>query len=529
MTNQELGHLFGLFRSTILSDLSDNGIPSSVVGSLLNWFDPAKPEYLTHVSAWKELLARGACFEADVPRVLLEWKVVRQTSYHTLIFEDKVSWKVLYVNLIANLFYKAHCPPRQETDWESVKLRLSSPPELSLTHRDIRRLRNTVRCLDDCPDVDGLGSYGPGITCDGLSSFERWNREGNIPPVPPNWYRWNMRDDYTPRVDSEIRYTRIAEVPKTLKSNRIISSEPAQSMFAQKAVASWMDHRFMRFFSNHVTLHDQSFHNRYLRDPEYRTIDLSDASDYVSCDLVSRVLPALWPLLASIRSTHALFPDGELVPLRTFAPMGSGLCFPILTAVNLAICNVACHRPFSVYGDDVIAHRDDIVSVMEWQAACGLRLNQAKTCLASPFRESCGVEMFDDLEVTPLYIRERIDLTDWKKAEELVEAFLYRYSMPSTAALVARIISGGKPPRLRANPAYQRREVLVPVYIRVDRERKLDGYAGLRKWYLTRNETRPDQESLVIAGKGRLKRVCRYRPETDYPTLLHLLGTQMPL
>lgn len=523
MTNEELGHLFGLFRHWILADLSAQGYPTSFVGSILNWFNPTTESYLQHVDEWKQLLARGAAYLSDVPRSLVDNKVASVTPYHTVILNEDAANAVRQVHAIASLFYKSHCPARRETDWDDVKRRLSAPPELSLTQRDMRRLRAAVERLDVCPDVDGLGSYGPGITADGFSPFDRWNREGWIPPVPPNWYRWSARDRYEPRVNFGMRITRIAEVPKSLKSNRVISSEPAQSMFAQKCVWGYLDRALMRYFNKYVSLHDQERHNTLLDDPDYRTIDLSDASDYVRCDLVRMLLPTLWPLLASVRSTHACFPDGELVELSTFAPMGSGVCFPILTIVNLAIGLAVCKHPFSVYGDDGIFHKDDILAVTEMQIACGLKVNQGKTCYLGTFRESCGKELFGSTDITPVYIRDPIPFTDWSKLNEMLEKF-ERLGWFSSAEGVVRLVAKAFPPRYRVNPRYQRHEILVPVTIRCDREKHLDGYAGLRKWYLTRQPCHAEPESKVISVKGKVKRVCRYRALSDYPKLVEYLG-----
>jgi hypothetical protein len=523
MTDQELSHLFGLFRTTILEDTTSLGYPSSVIGACLNWYSPDNPEYLDHVDLWKQLLARGAGYPDDVPAALIQYGLVKRSPYGSVYINDEDVKTLRQVHAIVNLFYKSHCSARRATDWDSVKSRLSNPPELSLTKKDVRRLRAVLRPLDVLPPLEGFGSYGPGITAEGFSPYDRWMRSGRIPPVPPNWYRWNARDEIELSVADDFRITRIAEVPKTLKSNRVISSEPAQSMFAQKVVWRHLDMLFEKYYGKYVSLHDQERHNTLLDDPDYRSVDLSDASDYVSCDLVSLVLPTLWPLLASVRSTHSLFPDGSLVQLRTFAPMGSGVCFPVLTAINLAIGLVVCKHPFSIYGDDGIFHKDDIIRVTEMQIACGLKVNQGKTCYLGTFRESCGKELYGRTDITPVYIRESLKSTDWSKLNELVEKF-NSLGWYSTARLAASFATYYKPLRYRWNPRLQRIEVLAPIYIRVDRDKALDGYAGLRKWILTRVPERSESESKVIKVKGRLKLVHRFRWIADYPDLLECLN-----
>lgn len=518
MTNSELSHLVGLFRPTLVRDLVAQGFPSSVAGAILNWFDPRKDDYLEHVSLWREFLCRGACCHGDIPKQLLEIGVVKETVYHTLVLDPEMDGTTRLIHACALLFYKSHAPARQEMDIDSVSLRLSSPPDVSLTRSDIRRLRHALRHVDVMPDYEALGCYGPGSTAESYTNFERWNRKGLIPPVPPSWYRWSLLDDWVPDgVANDFRITKIACVPKTLKSDRVVSSEPAQSMYAQLTLSRYLDRAMHTIFNGSVYLHDQSLHNTLLRCPEYRTIDLSDASDYVSCDLVSRILPNLWTILSKVRSTHSVFPDGRLIELSTFAPMGSGVCFTVLTLVNLAICSVVCKHPFHVYGDDVIVHKDDIIEVTEWQQAAGLKVNTGKTCYHGRFRESCGLEILGDTEITPVYVRDTLESSAWSKLNELCEKFT-RLGWFNTCDLIGAFVKHQSRP-VRVNRYLQRYEVLCPCIISTDRTTYVGGYAGIRKWFLQKHEASKERESIAFVTKGRTKLVSRYRALDDFPFL----------
>jgi hypothetical protein len=515
MTDSELADLFRLFRPAFVSDLIAKGFPSSAAGSILNWFDPTKPEYLSRISSWKEFLCRGACFPMEIPPVLENIKAVARTSYGTLVISD--IYLIADVHRVAMSFYKAHAPARNKTDWDSVKTRLSTPPDLGLTKSDIRQLRHALRHVDDCQIDSQAGRYGPGITAEGYSQLQRWARMGEIPDVPPSWYRVSPLDTWTPsRISRDFRCTKIAEVPKTLKSNRIVSSEPAQSMFAQLVVSDHLDGLLHRAFAGHVHLHDQALHNTLLRAEGWRSIDLSDASDYVSCSLVSQILPNLWPILAKVRSSHACFPDGDIVPLETFAPMGSGICFPILTAVNLAIGDVICRKNYSFYGDDGIVHVDDIVSVCDMQQASGLVVNVGKTCYYGLYRESCGLELLGSLDVTPNYIRDPLEESSWAKLNNLCQKWS-EIGWFNSVEVVKSFVKASHV-AIRVNPRYQRYEVLAPVEIQKSRPVNLDGWAGIRKWLLQRSPRSKERESLVYKRKGTLK-VRRFRPLTDYPYL----------
>jgi hypothetical protein len=430
------------------------------------------------------------------------------------------------VHQAALMFYKAHAPARSRTDWDNVKARLSDPPDLCLTRADIRQMRRALRPIDNIQPCK-FGAYGPGVTQDGLTAFQRWNREGFIPPVPPSWYRWSILDDWQPQgISYDLRYTKIAEVPKSLKSTRVVSAEPAQSMYAQHVVSHSLDAVLHKVFAGHVFLHNQEAHNSYLHVDWARTIDLSDASDHVSCDLVSLLLPSLWPILASVRSTHALFPDGDLVPLRTFAPMGSGVCFPILTIVGLAISALVSKTGcYSWYGDDGIVHADEFAETMEVQTACGLVVNTSKSCGHPLFRESCGLELFRGHNITPIYVRDPVESTDFAKLNELVFKFNEIGWLSVVDALVADVI-GDHGIRVRNNPKYQRRELLARVGVTRLKHASVDGYAGLRKWAVTRSQLSDRSESEVSWSSGSSQLVCRYRSFADYPALVDAIDTR---
>lgn len=527
MTNEELSRLVGRFRKPILSDLIANGLPSSVAGGILNWFNPCDERYVKRVSSWRTFLCEGAVPRDQLPACLYQYLPVPAGADDKYCYVEGMSVHIAHqVHQAALIFYKAHAPARSQTDWDSVKARLSDPPDLCLTRADIRQMRRALRPIDNL-QPDTFGAYGPGVTQEGLTAFDRWNRKGFIPPVPPSWYRWSILDDWQPDgVATDLRYTKIAEVPKSLKSTRVVSAEPAQSMYAQHVVSHALDIAMHKVFAGHVYLHNQAMHNVHLYTDWARTIDLSDASDHVSCDLVSLLLPSLWPILASVRSTHALFPDGDLVPLRTFAPMGSGVCFPILTIVGLAVSALVSKTGFYVwYGDDGIVHTAEAAATVDAQTACGLVVNTSKSCFHPLFRESCGLELFKGVDITPNYVRDPIESMDFAKLNDLVKS-MNRVGWDSVVdALVADVI-GDHGIRVRNNPRIQRRELLCRVHVPRLQHANVDGYAGLRKWAVTRNQQSDRSESEVSWSSGSSQLVCRYRSFADYPDLVDAIDTR---
>ncbi|DAD50184.1 TPA_asm: RNA-directed RNA polymerase [ssRNA phage Gerhypos.1_4] len=245
------------------------------------------------------------------------------------------------------------------------------------------------------------------------------------------------RDDELP--------VRVITVPKTLKSPRIIAIEPACMQYAQQAVQSVLydaieSHRLSK---GHVNFRDQSVNQRLAlqasRDGRLATIDLSDASDRVPLSLVRlmfRTNPDLWGAIEACRSERANLPDGRILgPLRKFASMGSALCFPVeamffyttcvvarLKGSNLPITRRNVHRvtrDVYVYGDDILVPVDEAGMIISHLQQNNCKVNDSKTFLSGKFRESCGVDAYAGVEVTPIYLR-HLRPDDRHQANELI-------------------------------------------------------------------------------------------------------------
>jgi hypothetical protein len=140
------------------------------------------------------------------------------------------------------------------------------------------------------------------------------------------------------------------------------------------------------------------------------TLDLKDASDLLTLELVERLFPGNWvEALKACRSESTVLPDGRLVALRKHAPMGSAVCFPVMAlcvwAVLTALAPRSVKSTILVYGDDIVVPSfmaEDAMTVLE---AIGLIPNRNKSFLKGPFRESCGEEFVHGCRVTPVYLR----------------------------------------------------------------------------------------------------------------------------
>lgn len=206
-------------------------------------------------------------------------------------------------------------------------------------------------------------------------------------------------------------------VPKDSRGPRLISCEPVDYQWAQQGLGSAI--------VKHVESHPLTRESVRFTDQEpnrnaalvgsatgrYATLDLNEASDRVSLDLVRLLFPyKVLPYLEACRTTSTCLPDGRVLPLRKFAPMGSCLCFPVLSLVVWSLLSSNMPDTYTrdrvyVYGDDVIVPTTQVENAIIILESFGLKVNRDKSCTSGLFRESCGMDAFLGQNVTPVRLR----------------------------------------------------------------------------------------------------------------------------
>jgi len=210
---------------------------------------------------------------------------------------------------------------------------------------------------------------------------------------------------------------RVILVPKDSRGPRLISCEPLAFQWIQqglhRAIVDWLESHPLTRWNIHFT--DQQpnrlgalLGSKYGR---YSTLDLKEASDRVSMGLVRLLFPEhLVKVLEASRTLTTELPGGEILALDKFAPMGSALCFPILattiwTILSAGAPDAETRDGLLVYGDDVIvptAYAENAIKLLE---SFGLLVNRDKSCTKGSFRESCGMDAFKGINVTPVRIK----------------------------------------------------------------------------------------------------------------------------
>lgn len=294
--------------------------------------------------------------------------------------------------------------------------------------------------------------HGPGAVADGgrgisKYSFPSWSMK--LDSVFP----FDMFASSNFMVDgSEPSYTevssRLIKVPKTHKGPRLIASEPIANQWIQQGLEDFLARYFSSsFVGKAVRLADQTWNQRLAQKASlgsHATIDLSSASDRLSCYVVERVFRTRPDLLAAImacRTSSLSNPLDKRFPnvmrIRKFAMMGSALTFPIQSLVFfcVTVASVLSTRKLApsmrniirvteelgVYGDDIIVPVDSVQTLMSNLSALGLKVNSSKSFWRGSFRESCGADWYAGECVTPAYIRSDFDPSTPSSASTVIE------------------------------------------------------------------------------------------------------------
>jgi len=212
-------------------------------------------------------------------------------------------------------------------------------------------------------------------------------------------------------------------VPKSTDIDRAACKEPGLNQSLQRTVGTFIRRRLKKVVG--IDLKDQSRNRNLARrgsaTNRLATLDLSSASDSISCRLVDELLPIHWSeYLNQIRSPFGTLPDGSVVCWEKHSTMGNGYTFELesLLFYALAISAIEVERAYagrlplgplkqvvSVYGDDIIVPSHYYSCVVHALRVAGFTTNEKKSFCDGPFRESCGGHYWNGHDIKPFYIR----------------------------------------------------------------------------------------------------------------------------
>jgi hypothetical protein len=201
---------------------------------------------------------------------------------------------------------------------------------------------------------------------------------------------------------------RVEFVPKNWKTHRTIAMEPEGNLPFQLSFDSWCKERLR---SHGIDLRNQSLNQDLARqgsmDGSLATVDLSAASDTVSLNTVAFLLPEDWfQFLTDIRTPgYRIGREGELRQYHKFSSMGNGTTFALETLIFASACYAVGSKSFTAYGDDIIIETGLYSRLVQVLELFGFSTNEDKSFHAGPFRESCGYDTWEGVNITPFYLR----------------------------------------------------------------------------------------------------------------------------
>jgi len=187
---------------------------------------------------------------------------------------------------------------------------------------------------------------------------------------------------------------RYSTVPKNNLKDRSICLEPLCNMFVQRAVGLGLRASLKRHCGVDLNVL-ADVHRTRISDSQTATIDLSDCSDTISLRLVEYLVPkhVLSAILAS-RSDMTLGLDDNFHVVNKVSSMGNGFTFDLMSMILLALTR-SIDPTSTVFGDDIICHRDAAVQIISNLTRADFRVNESKTNIGTGFRESCGANYID--------------------------------------------------------------------------------------------------------------------------------------
>lgn len=211
-------------------------------------------------------------------------------------------------------------------------------------------------------------------------------------------------------VNVEVHEGRLQFVPKNAKTYRSIVVEPLLNSLAQKGIGSYLRDRLRRVG---VDLNDQTRNQQLARkgsvDGSLATVDLSSASDTISKEIVSALLPLDWYSFLSRYRTGRVTYRGASFSQEKFSSMGNAFTFELESLLFYALAHSVCRHlrlstdDVSVYGDDIIVPVEAFPLLCDVLNACGFSVNAKKSFASGHFRESCGKDYLHGIDVRPYY------------------------------------------------------------------------------------------------------------------------------
>lgn len=305
-----------------------------------------------------------------------------------------------------------------------------SPYLLDLARRHVQSVLSRVR------ERDILPAHGPGAV---TTSKETWTKHySTIETLFPysDWFSLYFERNHCAEWDNteydDIIEAKLIAVPKDSRGPRLICVHPAEAVWIQQGLRCQLERAISQRRSakgpwpqGHIFFDDQSVNGRIAqlssKSRRYATLDMKEASDRISDLLVQYLFGEKYKWFGCCRAQRVYVPASGVSPklstwIHSYAPMGNATTFPVQSLVFWAICVASLqrhrfHQPGAVFvfGDDIIVPSEVAEVVINDLESFGLLVNRTKSFWRGAFRESCGVDAFNGVNVTPIRWKTTLD------------------------------------------------------------------------------------------------------------------------
>jgi hypothetical protein len=198
-------------------------------------------------------------------------------------------------------------------------------------------------------------------------------------------------------------------VPKSFKSARIIAPDTTLGGFLSRGLGLMVRKRLEG--GTHINLKKQQFRHKDLAkrssiDDYCCTIDMSRASDSFVWEHVEALTPISWHDVFNTVRTPVVTIGALTFEIRSYMLMGSGHTFPLQTLLFYCLVRavlelMGSQATVDVYGDDIIFPASYSHYVIATLGNLGFTVNEDKSFVEGPFRESCGGDYHRGVDVRP--------------------------------------------------------------------------------------------------------------------------------
>lgn len=379
---------------------------------------------------------------------------------------DELSSAVLVIRQLTLMFYKVELPYPQQVEEKFIDGFKTTDRSLRDSDQNLEHLSPLLtrasalvkRLLHRFDPMDISPRHGSGSSACGTTPWDRYGLPRYFPQVDSvykytEWYFSSLEavGHYYPNLfeecESEVPTAKVVLIPKDSRGPRLISEEPRETMYLQQGLMAKLYEaiEYYPIVKRQLSCLNQDRNRALARFGSetggYATLDLAEASDRVSLNLVRALFPSNWvECLEATRSPQTVLPSGEIFPLQKFAPMGSACCFPVECICFWAIVLAATlqnsgdlsrlfsrrHRDevfqetgfspsrnplvdplvtVSIFGDDIIVPTPFADKAAEALESVGLKVNRKKSYITGPFRESCGGDFYLGRDVAPVRVK----------------------------------------------------------------------------------------------------------------------------